>query len=99
MKYFFLKLIAPRLDFMQTMTPDERELMKEHAAYLSIHMEKGWVRAYGPVADPAGAFGMALLTLPDDIEPQSITSEDPTVKANAGFRYEIFPMPLLTLRQ
>lgn len=83
---------------MQTMTSDERELMKEHAAYLGICMEKGWVMAYGPVADPAGAFGMGLLTLPDDIEPQSITNEDPTIKAHVGFRYDIFSMPLLTLK-
>jgi hypothetical protein len=62
-------------------------------------MEKGWVKAYGPVADPAGAFGIALLILPEDVEPQSITNEDPTIKANAGFRYEIYPMPLLTLKQ
>lgn len=98
MKYFFLKLVAPRSDFMQTMTSDERQLMQEHGAYLGACMKKGWVQAYGPVADPAGAFGMAVLSLSDDIDPQSITNEDPTIKARVGFRYEIFPMPILTLR-
>jgi uncharacterized protein YciI len=99
MKFFFFKLLAPRNDFMQTMSADELSLMKEHGKYLQSLMGKGLIAAFGPVANPHEAFGMALATLPDGVDPESLTSNDPTIKANVGFKYEISPMPLLTLKQ
>lgn len=98
MNYFFLKLVAPRADFMQTMNADELELMKEHGAYLKGLMEKGWIGAFGPVAAPDSAFGMALATLAEDVDPQQIVENDPTIRSGTGFSYEVFPMPRLTLR-
>jgi hypothetical protein len=95
MKYFFLKLIPPRADFMQTVTVTEKDLMREHAVYWQGFAEKGWAVAYGPVAAETGGFGAGFWALPDDVDPKPIADNDPTIKANVGFKYEIHPMPTL----
>jgi len=95
MRYFFLKLVPPRLDFMQTMTDAEKTMMREHGAYWAGFAEKGWAVAYGVVASGQGGFGAGFWALPDDVEPQPLTADDPVMRANIGFRYEISPMPML----
>ena len=97
MKHYFIKLLPPRLDFMQSMTEAERSLMGAHQAYWRPLAEKGWAVAYGPVADPAGGFGAGFWTLPDDQDPALLAGDDPVIKADAGFRYEILPMPGLVV--
>jgi uncharacterized protein YciI len=95
MKYFFLKLIPPRPDFMWTATESEKELMQVHAAYWKGFAEKGWAVAYGPVAAATGGFGAGFWALPDDVDPRPIADADPTILANIGFQCEIHPMPTL----
>lgn len=97
MKYFFLKLLPPRVDFMQTMTNSERAVMRDHSVYWQGFAEKGWAVAYGPVASPDGGFGAGFWALPDDVDPKAITDGDPVMKAGVGFRYEISPMPALVV--
>ncbi len=98
MKYFFCRLIPPRPDFVQTITPDEQRLMQEHGLYWKGMMDRGLVAVFGLVGDPKGAFGVGVLTLPDDGDPQALTAGDPTIEANVGFRYEIHPMPRAVTR-
>jgi hypothetical protein len=97
MKYFFLKLGPPRPDFMQRMTDAERAIMRDHANYWAGFAEKGWAVAYGPVAAAQGGFGAGFWALPDDVDPGQISANDPVMKADAGFRYEISPMPALVI--
>ena len=54
MKFFLCKFIPPRQDFLQTMTPDESALMKQHGMFMNELLDKGLVVAHGPVDDPAG---------------------------------------------
>lgn len=98
MKYWFCKLHAPRPDFAATITPAEQQLMREHAAYLQAFAAKGWALAFGPVADPAASYGVALWTLPDREDIGAICAADPVIKSGLGFRYEIHPMPVLVTR-
>jgi hypothetical protein len=37
--------------------------------------------------------------LPDNLDPAALANDDPAIKANAGFRYEIAPMPALVIGQ
>ena len=97
MKHYFLKLIPPRPDFMVTMTDQGRAIMGAHQAYWRGFAEKGWAVAYGPVADPKGGYGAGFWTLPDEEDPAALAAGDPAIKAEAGFRYEILPMPALVL--
>ena len=95
MPNFFLKLIPPRPDFMLNMTEQERAIMGAHQAYWRAFADKGWAVAYGPVADPAGGYGAGFWALPDGEDPAALAADDPAIKADAGFRYEIAPMPVL----
>ncbi|HEY4085890.1 MAG TPA: hypothetical protein VGM43_08130 [Bryobacteraceae bacterium] len=97
MKYFFLKLISPRPDFMWTMTDAERGIMQQHSEYWRGFAEKGWAVAYGPVAAPSGGFGAGFWQLPEGVDPKPLTDDDPAMKANVGFQYEIHPMPGLVI--
>lgn len=63
MKYFLYKLIPPRPAFAQDMTEAESRLMQEHAEYWKGLMEQGMVVAVGPVLDPKGSYGVAILEL------------------------------------
>lgn len=83
---------------MRDMTADETKLMQQHAAYWREWLERGHVVAFGPVADAAGGFGMGILELPDAADPQEFTRGDPVIRANAGFRYDVSPMPRLVAR-
>jgi len=91
-KYFLLKLIAPRPDFADTMTAAELKVMQDHGAYLSGYVEKRTVIVMGPVLDPAGPWGVAVLEAGSKEEVREIIAKDPTTLSGLGFRWEIFPM-------
>ena len=92
MKYYVFKLKGPRADFASTMTTAELALMQTHGAYLKSLMAKGQVVVFGPVLDPAGVYGLAVVRLDDDVEPDTIWREDPVIKAGKGFSYHVAPM-------
>jgi hypothetical protein len=58
--FFFCRLIPPRASFMVDMTPAEREVMQQHAAYWRVLLAEGKAIAFGPVADPKGAWGLGM---------------------------------------
>ena len=92
MKFYLLKLIPPRTSFPQDITAAEAGLMREHAVYWHMLARQGIAHAVGPVADPAGAYGIAVVELPDQADPQALGAGDPVVKAGVGFRFEVLPM-------
>lgn len=97
MKHYLCKYIPPRVDFLTTMTADEKAWMKQHGAFLDDLLEKGLVVAHGPVIDPAGGYGVSLFRIPDDLDIAEITSQDPLVKNGAG-HYQHHPMLHLKVR-
>jgi uncharacterized protein YbjT (DUF2867 family) len=92
---FLCRLLPPRPTFMQDMTADERAIMEEHGRYWRGKLGEGDAIAFGPVADPAGAWGLGLIEARDDSELKAIQDGDPAIKSNLGFRYESLPMPRL----
>ena len=98
MAHFFCRLTPPRKTFIMDMTPAERELMGRHGAYWQAGLECGNVIAYGPVADPQGGFGMGVLSFPDQRSAEEFCAQDPVILAGAGFRTELWPMPVLVHR-
>ena len=91
-RFFFCRLVPPRATFAQDITPAEGAAMRSHAAYLAQNMEAGTVMAFGPVDDPAGRWGLALIRARDEAHVQQITADDPVISAGIGCRYEILPM-------
>jgi hypothetical protein len=89
---FLLRLIAPRPTFAADMTPEEAALMQEHGAYWRRKLDEGIAVAFGPVLDPAGAWGLGLLRTTDEAAVRAFIAEDPVIRAQRGFRYEILPM-------
>jgi uncharacterized protein YciI len=98
MPHFFLKLIPPRPTFVQDMTPAEAALMQQHSAYLEKHYPSGKILMVGPVLNPQGPFGMAILEMESAAEAQAFGENDPTVKAGLN-TVEVSPLHLAYLRK
>lgn len=96
--YFLCKLVSPRPTFPQDMTSWEAELMNEHVGYWNVFAKQGLVIAFGPVVDPNGVWGMALVEVESADQLRKVLDGDPVIKANAGFRFEMFVMPQIVLR-
>ena len=89
----FCKLHPPRQSFVADMTADERAVMASHAEYWQQWMAKGHVVAFGVVGDPVGVYGIGIVEFEDDAAVREFTSNDPTIRSNGGFRWEVLPMP------
>ncbi|SRR5579875_3520220 len=99
MQYYLYRLIPPRRTFPADMSADESAAMKEHVAYWTDLAKKGTAVVFGPVADPAGAWGVAIVEA-ETAEPiLAIAESDPLIKRRLGFRSEVFPMPNAILRE
>jgi uncharacterized protein YciI len=92
MRYFFCKLHSPRATFPGDITPQELALMKEHSSYWRQQMQQGRVVVFGPVGDPAGAYGILVLQLPDGEAAEPLLANDPVILAGGNFRFECHPM-------
>lgn len=92
MKYFVLRLFAPRPTFIADMTDAERTLMQAHVTYWAGLMAKGLVVIFGPVMDEKYPYGLGVVRLAEGATPDEISQNDPVILANAGFRYEVSPM-------
>ena len=77
--------------FPQDMSADERAAMERHAAYLRGKLDEGVVVAFGPVADPAGAWGLGLLDVDDVLAARAVGDADPAVTSGTC-TYELVPM-------
>jgi len=92
MPHFFAKLHGPRTTFPADITPEEMTLMKAHSDYWREQMRKGYVVVFGPVRDPAAAYGVLVMQLPDGVDAASLINDDPVIQADCGFRFEWHPM-------
>ena len=86
---FLFRLIPPRADFAQTMTPAEQEAMTGHQEYWQQLQRDGRVVVYGPVADPEGVWGMGVLRAASRAQALEIGDSDPSVLAGVN-TFEVF---------
>jgi len=93
--YYLCRLLPPRPSFAAEMTAAEGKAMGEHVAYWNDLLSKGKVIAVGPVKDPNGMWGAAIVAVRDAAELQELQENDPAIKAHIGMRYEAFEMPRL----
>jgi uncharacterized protein YciI len=98
MPHFFLRLVPPRPTFANDMTEAEREVMGRHADYLSGLVDRHIGVAFGPVFDPAGAWGLGIIEAADEAQARALADGDPIVIAGIG-RYDIAPMRLSFLHR
>jgi len=95
---FVFRLLGPRPTFPGDMTAEEAELMGQHSAYWRELTRAGTAVAFGPVLDPGGVYGLAVIRAIDEAEAQGVAAADPVITADAGFRVEIAPMLALVTR-
>jgi uncharacterized protein YciI len=98
MSHYLCKLRPPRPTFVNDMTPDEALLMRAHREYWTPKVETGVVVAMGPVADPAGGYGVAIIEAASTAALEAMQGADPAIKAGRGFAYENLLMPAIAVR-
>lgn len=92
-KNFFLKLNPPRPSFTTDMTEEEKLVMLNHVLYWQPYVDDGTVIVLGPVADPKGGYGVAVVSVNDEEHLNQLVIKDP---ANSLCSYEIYPMRAVT---
>jgi uncharacterized protein len=92
MSYFAYKLFAPRPSFPHDMTDEEAAIMREHVAYWTQLANEGTAVAFGPVYDPAGVWGLAIVDVDGADDADALRVADPAVTKGLG-RGEIYLMP------
>jgi uncharacterized protein len=93
MEHYLLKLTPPRPSFQADMNGEERELMGRHVAYWSAQLERGRLAVFGPVADPEGGYGVAVVAADSEAAVRDLIARDPVITDGAGFHYDVFAMP------
>jgi hypothetical protein len=98
LRYFLLRLLPPRPTFMQDMNAEEMAMMGEHVVYWTGHLQAGTAVVFGPVADPKGGWGVAIVRAADEAAVAALTAGDPAIRSGRGLRYEVLPMPRAVVR-
>jgi uncharacterized protein YciI len=94
MTLYLYRLIPPRTkSFALDMTPDEAKVMRAHVEYWKEYTAIGKVLVFGPVADPEGAFGIAVITAEDGEDLAPLCQGDPAIRSALGFSYKLHFMP------
>lgn len=75
------------------MTNEERDIMIQHVAYWQPYVQNGTVIVLGPVADPKGGYGIAVVAVQDEEDLIKLMAADP---ANGLNSYEYYPMRAVT---
>jgi len=78
---------------MMDMTVDEKSVMQKHVAYWAPFVNDGTVIVLGPVMDPKGGYGIAVVRVDSDEQLQHLLAKDP---ANGLNSYEFYPMRAVT---
>jgi uncharacterized protein YciI len=88
MPTFVLRLIAPRPDFAQTLTDEERAIMNRHAAHWRPYLERGDMVVFGPVLTETDSYGLAVVDTDDEQALREFAAQDPVVTTGtAAFEF------------
>jgi hypothetical protein len=71
------------------MTEEERGIMMRHSMYWREFQLKGKIIVYGPVMDPAAAFGMGVAAVDSEDEVKAFIAGDPALALST---IDHFPM-------
>ena len=96
-RYFVYKLIPPRPTFAADMSDAEAGIMAQHAQYWQALTDRGTAVVFGPVADPAGVWGLAVVEAASEENVRALGLEDPAVTSEMA-TFEVFVMPDAVVR-
>lgn len=66
--------------------------MQAHAQYWTGLLNEGTAVAFGPVADPRGVYGIAIIEAAPGRDVTGLAANDPVIKGDLGFSFEVHPM-------
>ncbi len=92
MNHFLYKLIPPRPTFDEDMSEAEAAIMGRHVAYWQELVEDATAIVFGPVSDPAGGWGLAVVEAETDEQVRALGEADPAVVSGLA-KFEICLMP------
>jgi uncharacterized protein YciI len=90
--HFLYKLIPPRPTFDQDMNEAESAIMARHVAYWQELTQRGTSIVFGPVGDPAGPWGLAVVEAETNEQVQALGEADPAIASGLAL-FEVCPMP------
>jgi uncharacterized protein YciI len=96
--HFFFRLIPPRPTYHLDMSETERTIMLQHIDYWTMLTDEGSSLLFGPVLDPKGAFGMAIIEVSSEEEANQLAQKDPVIAAGIC-TYELAPMRIGAVRK
>lgn len=83
-EYYLYKLVPPRPTFFADQTGEEQEIMARHIQYWKGKLDEGTAVAFGPVLEPAGVWGLAVIEVATQAEAEQIRDFDPVVTTGLG---------------
>lgn len=96
-KHFFYKLYPPRPTFHLDQNEEEKAVMQQHMQYWTELTHQRSSIVYGPVFEPKGVFGMAVIEVNSEEEANNIAKNDPAVSSEVC-AYELIPMQVGLMR-
>jgi uncharacterized protein len=97
MGHFVYKLVPPRPTFDNDMSDDEAAAMGRHAGYWQERLAEGRVVVFGPVSDPSGTWGLAVVEAETADEVRALGAADPAVRSGMC-TFEVLPMAVAITR-
>jgi uncharacterized protein YciI len=88
---FVYKLIPPRPTFALDMSDEERAVMGAHGTYWRGLLDARTAVVFGPVLDPAGVWGLAVVEARSVEEVHAIGAADPAVSSGVA-AFAVHPM-------
>jgi uncharacterized protein YciI len=82
---YVYRLMPPRPTFAVDMTAAEAATMRAHVSYWSELAAQGKALAFGPVADPDGLYGVAVVLAEDRGAVEAIRANDPAIRSTHSF--------------
>jgi uncharacterized protein len=98
MPTFVLRLMAPRPNFAQTITEDERAIMNRHAAHWRPYLERGDMVVFGPILTDDDSYGLAVVETEDEQTLREFAAQDPVVTTGTA-TFEFGRMAAGTVRE
>jgi uncharacterized protein YciI len=77
----------------------EMKIMQEHVAYWKELTDRKIVHLFGPVVDPKGTYGLAIVEAANEGIVNEYGIHDPAIEADMGFKFDIYPMPQVIFRE
>jgi uncharacterized protein len=74
------------------MSEAEARIMAQHIGYWQGLTDQGTAIVFGPVADPAGVWGLAVVEAGSEEDVHALAKEDPAVKSKMS-SFQVFAMP------